>query len=215
MLTMLVQPGFQLVLGGQLLMFLSLFVLFAHWFALAYFALGKTELELTYSWLNLLDDSFGTDIYPCCNSATNSTVSSSESVLIGYISSLYFSMSSMTTIGFGNIAASTKNEQLFGIALMFFGSLLYAMIFGNITTIFQQMSSQSTRYHAILKSIRDFMKIYSVPKDLSERVLDYVISTYSLTKGVNTEQVLSYTPKDMRADLCIHLNRTVLHEHPG
>ena len=94
-------------------MFLSLFVLFAHWFALAYFALGRAELELPYSWLNLLEDSFGKDLYPCCPAPTNSTVSSSDGVLIGYISSLYFSMSSMTTIGFGNIAGRDRKNLPF------------------------------------------------------------------------------------------------------
>ncbi len=195
-------------------MFLSIFLLVAHWFALGYFALGRAELELPYCWLNLMDDTMGEDIFQCCG-ADNSTYNDFEKIFVGYTSSLYFTITSMTTIGFGNIAGNTDNEKMFCIVLMLFGSLLYAMIFGNVTTIFQQMSSQTTRYQNTLKSIRDFMKIYSVPKDLSERVMDYVISTWTLNKGVNTEQVLSYTPKDMRADLCIHLNRQVLHEHPA
>ena len=51
----------------------------------------------------------------------------------------------MTSIGFGNIAGNTNSEKIFCIILMFVGSLLYATIFGNVTTMFQQMSSQSTR----------------------------------------------------------------------
>ena len=69
----------------------------------------------------------------------------SSIVFTSYVSSLYFTMSSMTSIGFGNIAGNTNSEKIFCIILMFVGSLLYATIFGNVTTMFQQMSSQSTR----------------------------------------------------------------------
>ena len=29
------------------------------------------------------------------------------------------------------------------------------------------------------------------------------------------EQVLNYCPKDMKADICVHLNRKVFNEHPA
>ena len=71
----------------------------------------------------------------------------------------------------------------------FIVALLYASIFGNVTTIFQQMYSTTGRYHEMLNSVREFMKIHDVPKGLSERVMDYVISTWALTKGIDTAKV--------------------------
>ena len=66
---------------------------------------------------------------------------------------------------------------------------MYASIFGNVTTIFQQMYSTTGRYHDMLNSVREFMKIHEVPKSLSERVLDYVVSTWAITKGIDTAKV--------------------------
>ena len=68
-------------------------------------------------------------------------------------------------------------------------ALLYAIIFGNVTTIFQQMYSSTGRYHDMLNSVREFMKIHDVPKSLSERVMDYVVSTWAITKGIDTIKV--------------------------
>jgi len=68
-------------------------------------------------------------------------------------------------------------------------ALLYATIFGNVTTIFQQMYSTTGRYHDMLKSIKEFMKLHEVPVSLSERVMDYVISNWTATKGIDTEKV--------------------------
>lgn len=70
-----------------------------------------------------------------------------------------------------------------------FSALLYATIFGNVTTIFQQMYSSTGRYHEMLNSVKDFMKLHEVPRSLSERVTDYVVSTWSITKGIDTTKV--------------------------
>lgn len=70
-----------------------------------------------------------------------------------------------------------------------FTALLYATIFGNVTTIFQQMYANTNRYHEMLNSVRDFLKLYQVPKGLSERVMDYIASTWSMSRGIDTEKV--------------------------
>ena len=41
----------------------------------------------------------------------------------------------------------------------------------------------------MLNSVREFMKLHDVPKSLSERVMDYVVSTWALTKGIDTSKV--------------------------
>ena len=72
-------------------------------------------------------------------------------------------------------------------------ALLYATIFGNVTTIFQQMYSMTGRYHDMLKSIKEFMKLHQVPVSLSERVLDYVVSNWAVSKGIDADKA-AYFP---------------------
>lgn len=75
----------------------------------------------------------------------------------------------------------------------FLAALLYATIFGNVTTIFQQMYANTNRYHEMLNSVRDFLKLYQVPKGLSERVMDYIVSTWSMSRGIDTDKVSCLT----------------------
>lgn len=77
------------------------------------------------------------------------------------------------------------------------------------------MYSSTAKYHDMLNNIRDFMKLHDMPKQLQERVMDYVVSTWAITKGIDTNKVLNYCPKDMKADICVHLNRKVFEEHPA
>uniref|UniRef100_A0A8C2GRI1 Potassium voltage-gated channel, subfamily H (eag-related), member 5b n=1 Tax=Cyprinus carpio TaxID=7962 RepID=A0A8C2GRI1_CYPCA len=194
--------------------------LVAHWLACIWYSIGdyevideQTNTIKTDSWLYQLATSIGSPYrYNASGTGQWEGGPGKDSL---YITSLYFTMTSLTTIGFGNIAPTTDGEKIFSVAMMMVGSLLYATIFGNVTTIFQQMYANTNRYHEMLNNVRDFLKLYQVPKGLSERVMDYIVSTWSMSKGIDTEKVLSICPKDMRADICVHLNRKVFNEHPA
>lgn len=70
-----------------------------------------------------------------------------------------------------------------------FLALGYAVIFGQVTAIVQQAQKHSEKYHSLLDNIRSFQKLYRVPDHLSARILDYFMSTWALTKGVDTDEV--------------------------
>ncbi|NXS01611.1 KCNH1 protein, partial [Oxylabes madagascariensis] len=200
--------------AAVLVLLVCVFGLAAHWLACIWYSIGDYEVIdedtntiRTESWLYQLGESIGTPYrFNASGFGKWEGGPSKDSV---YISSLYFTMTSLTSVGFGNIAPTTDGEKIFAVAMMMIGSLLYATIFGN------QMYANTNRYHEMLNSVRDFLKLYQVPKGLSERVMDYIVSTWSMSRGIDTEKVLQICPKDMRADICVHLNRKVFKEHPA
>uniref|UniRef100_H3DG17 Potassium voltage-gated channel, subfamily H (eag-related), member 5a n=1 Tax=Tetraodon nigroviridis TaxID=99883 RepID=H3DG17_TETNG len=206
--------------AAVLVLLVCVFGLVAHWLACIWYSIGDYEVIdeatntiKTNSWLYQLAKNIGTP-YSYNASGTGQWEGGPNKDTL-YISSLYFTMTSLTTIGFGNIAPATDGEKIFSVAMMMVGSLLYATIFGNVTTIFQQMYTNTNRYHEMLNNVRDFLKLYQVPEGLSERVMDFVVSTWAMSKGIDTDKVLSICPKDMRADICVHLNRQVFNDHPA
>ncbi|XP_072298542.1 voltage-gated delayed rectifier potassium channel KCNH5-like [Eucyclogobius newberryi] len=204
--------------AAVLVLLVCVFGLVAHWLACIWYSIGDFEIidEATNSikkdsWLYQLSESIGAP-YRYNASGTGRWEGGPNKHTL-YVSSLYFTMTSLTTIGFGNIAPTTDGEKIFSVAMMMVGSLLYATIFGNVTTIFQQMYTNTNRYHEMLNNVRDFLKLYQVPNGLSERVMDFIVSTWAMSKGIDAEKVLSICPKDMRADICVHLNRQVFNDH--
>ncbi|NXO82982.1 KCNH1 protein, partial [Sitta europaea] len=206
--------------AAVLVLLVCVFGLAAHWLACIWYSIGDYEVIdedtnsiRTESWLYQLGEAIGTPYrFNASGFGKWEGGPSKDSV---YISSLYFTMTSLTSVGFGNIAPTTDGEKIFAVAMMMIGSLLYATIFGNVTTIFQQMYANTNRYHEMLNSVRDFLKLYQVPKGLSERVMDYIVSTWSMSRGIDTEKVLQICPKDMRADICVHLNRFLFNPAPA
>ncbi|CAJ0939151.1 unnamed protein product, partial [Mesorhabditis belari] len=203
--------------AATLLLLLCAYVLVAHWLACIWFTIGEYEVRLKFEnaqfpdgWLMRLSRDLNA---PFLSNSTKLKISGGPTKWNCYFASLYFTMSCMSTVGFGNISSNTDNEKAFAVCMMIISALLYAAIFGHMTTIIQQMTSATVRYHDMIANVREFIKLQEVPKELAERVMDYVVSTWAMTKGIDTQKVLSYCPKDMKADICVHLNRKVFNEH--
>ncbi|KAG7175739.1 Potassium voltage-gated channel protein eag-like, partial [Homarus americanus] len=190
--------------AAMLILLLCFYMLVAHWLACIWYSIGKSDADngILHSWLwKLANVTQSPYTYIVTNGSNNLELINGPSKKTMYVTSLYFTMTCMTSVGFGNVAAETDNEKIFTICMMIIAALLYATIFGHVTTIIQQMTSATAKYHEMLNNVREFMKLHEVPKALSERVMDYV--------------VLNYCPKDMKADICVHLNRKVFNEHPA
>ncbi|KAF6212448.1 hypothetical protein GE061_012971 [Apolygus lucorum] len=204
--------------AAMLILLLCFYMLVAHWLACIWYSIGRSDADngLQYSWLwKLANVTQSPYSYIWSNESSSPELINGPSRKTMYVTALYFTMTCMTSVGFGNVAAETDNEKIFTICMMIIAALLYATIFGHVTTIIQQMTSATAKYHDMLNNVREFMKLHEVPKALSERVMDYVVSTWAMTKGLDTDKVLNYCPKDMKADICVHLNRKVFNEHPA
>uniref|UniRef100_T1JZC8 Cyclic nucleotide-binding domain-containing protein n=2 Tax=Tetranychus urticae TaxID=32264 RepID=T1JZC8_TETUR len=207
--------------AAMLILLLCFYMLVAHWLACIWYSIGRSDAEngFVYGWLwklgNITKQPFNFTVTDATSITMRPELTGGPQRGTMYVTALYFTMTCMTSVGFGNVAPETDNEKVFTICMMIIGALLYATIFGHVTTIIQQMTSATARYHDMLNNVREFMKLHEVPKALSERVMDYVVSTWAMSKGIDTKKVLSYCPKDMTADICVHLNRKVFNEHPA
>lgn len=91
-----------------------LFILTAHWLACVWYAIGRAEASDNSGWLAAVADELEKPI-------NQSDPSSGPSLSTRYITSLYFTLSSLTTVGFGNIAPGTNGERIFAVLVMIVG----------------------------------------------------------------------------------------------
>ncbi|XP_047136875.2 potassium voltage-gated channel subfamily H member 6 [Hydra vulgaris] len=191
-----------------LLLLLFGFALIAHWLACIWYAIGAYEnsLKNSQSWLLKLTKDF------------NKTINKTEfelDISTSYLTALYFTLSSMTSVGFGNISANTNREKLFAILIMLLGALMYAIIFGNVTAIIHRLYSGMAHYHSTMRRVRQFIRFYRIPSPLRQRLEDYSQYDYSYTNGIDMYEVLKHFPEGLQADVCLHLNRHLFVRSPA
>lgn len=91
------------------------FVLIAHWLACIWYAIGHVERPyMKTGWLDNLADQLG-------KYYNDSDATSGPSIKDMYVTALYFTFSSLTSVGFGNVSPNTNSEKIFSICVMLIG----------------------------------------------------------------------------------------------
>ncbi|XP_067112407.1 LOW QUALITY PROTEIN: potassium voltage-gated channel subfamily H member 8 [Osmerus mordax] len=174
-----------------LTLLMSMFALLAHWMACIWYVIGKKEMEANaYSWdigwLHELGKRLESP-YDALGMG-NGTGASGPSLRSVYIASLYFTLSSLTSVGFGNVCANTDAEKIFSICTMLIGALMHALVFGNVTAIIQRMYSRWSQYHTRTKDLKDFIRVHHLPQSLKQRMLEYFQTTWSVNNGIDSNE---------------------------
>ena len=103
--------------AAVLLLLMATFALIAHWLACIWYAIGNVERpgleEPKIGWLDEL--SRQTHQHYTKNNTGGPTIKSK------YITALYFTFSSLTSVGFGNVSPNTNSEKIFSICVMLIG----------------------------------------------------------------------------------------------
>uniref|UniRef100_A0ABI7ZCV7 Cyclic nucleotide-binding domain-containing protein n=1 Tax=Felis catus TaxID=9685 RepID=A0ABI7ZCV7_FELCA len=117
---------------------------------------------------------------------------------------------SLTSVGFGNVSPNTNSEKIFSICVMLIGSLMYASIFGNVSAIIQRLYSGTARYHMQMLRVKEFIRFHQIPNPLRQRLEEYFQHAWTYTNGIDMNMVLKGFPECLQADICLHLNQTLL-----
>ncbi|XP_015185534.1 PREDICTED: potassium voltage-gated channel subfamily H member 2 isoform X14 [Polistes dominula] len=191
--------------AAVLLLLMASFALIAHWMACIWYAIGNAErptLKSKVGWLDILAND--THQFYSHNNTGGPSIKSR------YITALYFTFSSLTSVGFGNVAPNTDAEKIFTIIVMLIGSLMYASIFGNVSAIIQRLYSGTARYHTQMLRVREFIRFHQIPNPLRQRLEEYFQHAWTYTNGIDMNSVLKGFPECLQADICLHLNRNLL-----
>uniref|UniRef100_H3A9X7 Potassium voltage-gated channel subfamily H member 8 n=2 Tax=Latimeria chalumnae TaxID=7897 RepID=H3A9X7_LATCH len=192
-----------------LTLLMSMFALLAHWMACIWYVIGRREMDannpLTWDigWLHELGKRLESPYHG------NNTLGG-PSIRSTYIAALYFTLSSLTSVGFGNVSANTDAEKIFSVCIMLIGALMHALVFGNVTAIIQRMYSRWSLYHTRTKDLKDFIRVHHLPQQLKQRMLEYFQTTWSVNNGIDSNELLKDFPDELRSDITMHLNKEIL-----
>uniref|UniRef100_A0A182SXC8 Ion transport domain-containing protein n=1 Tax=Anopheles maculatus TaxID=74869 RepID=A0A182SXC8_9DIPT len=107
--------------AAVLVLLMATFALIAHWLACIWYAIGNAErplLKAKIGWLDALAQDTQEYYFP------NNT-GGGPSVKSRYVTALYFTFTSLTSVGFGNVAPNTDAEKIFTICVMLVGCKFY------------------------------------------------------------------------------------------
>nr|XP_043613451.1 potassium channel KAT3-like [Erigeron canadensis] len=129
-----------------------------------------------------------------------------RSIWLGYTYSMYWSIVTLTTVGYGDLHAVNTGEKVFNIFYMLFNIGLTSYLIGNMTNL---VVHSAVKTFALRDSINEILRYASknrLPEGLKEQMLAHTQLKFK-TAELQQEEVLEDLPKAIRSSIAQHLFR--------
>jgi len=135
-----------------------------------------------------------------------------------YIAGFYWSIQTITTVGYGDIAPSGTHQRVYGLFSMLAGALLFGYGVSHVVNVIEDLRSDERRFREELDKFNQYMRSHNVCVHLQEAVRDYlknVRRVKSQRVSVDDEiAMLSQVSLGLREELAKAVNERFLRDMP-
>lgn len=139
------------------------------------------------------------------------TSSENESITIIYIESLYFLVTTLTTVGYGDITCKSFEERIFQIILLAVGSIFYSYIISTIGNLIKVDSHAKIKYNNdknILESIR--ISYPNMPFKLYKNINKYLESKSNSQEKYDVNSLIDTLPFTLKNTILFTMYQTAI-----
>ena len=100
-----------------------------------------------------------------------------------YLKALYWSITTLTTVGYGDIIPETNPQIIYTMFVQILGVGLYGYIIGNVANVLSKKDHSRARYLENFEKLSALVSYRSVPMDVQLRIQDEPASNSLHTSG--------------------------------
>ncbi|CAD5165552.1 unnamed protein product [Musa acuminata subsp. malaccensis] len=127
-----------------------------------------------------------------------------DDLWLRYVTAIYWSITTLTTTGYGDLHAENTREMLFDICYMFFNLGLMAYLIGNMTNLVVQGTSRTKKFRDTIQNASEFASRNKLPKYIEEQMLSHICLRFK-TQELKQQEILDDLPKAIRSSIAEHL----------
>ncbi|XP_022139882.1 potassium channel KAT3-like isoform X2 [Momordica charantia] len=126
-----------------------------------------------------------------------------------YITSIYWSITTLTTTGYGDLHAENPREMLFDIFYMLFNLGLTSYLIGNMTNLVVHWTSRTRNFRDSVRAATEFASRNQLPGRIQDQMLSHICLKFK-TEGLKQQDTLNDLPKAIRASIAHYLFYPIL-----
>lgn len=148
------------------------------------------------------------------NSAGTSGSYAPDDNVRNYIRALYWVTTTLTTIGYGDIAPVTNIQTIFTMFIQLMGAGMYGFVIGNIANLIANLDIAKAQHREKMEKIATFMKYKRLPDQTRDRINDYYDYLWQTRRGYDEFSIVADFPKPLRSEVLTFLNREMIQKVP-
>ena len=83
-----------------------------------------------------------------------------------YLTSFYFTTTTITTVGYGDYSGNTPVEKIFCVIVMIIGVISFSLATASLTSLFSDLDSSNAKYEEKVSTLNRIYKEYLLPLEL-------------------------------------------------
>ena len=127
-----------------------------------------------------------------------------------YVSAIYYLMTTLTTVGYGDITVFTTYERIYQIILLIVGTCAYSWILTFISNYIKKMNEKYIDFENKVKILTDIRITYPLLKnDLYEKIIRYLKYNKDENK-YNVNYILDSLPLSLKNNVIIDMYKPII-----
>ncbi|XVE66936.1 hypothetical protein DITRI_Ditri08aG0119700 [Diplodiscus trichospermus] len=126
------------------------------------------------------------------------------SLWVRYVLAIYWSITTMTTVGYGDLHAVNTVEMICTIFYMLFNLGFTAYIIGNMTNLVVEGTRRTMEFRNSIEAVSSFVSRNRLPPRLKEQILAYMCLRFKAER-LNQQELIEQLPKSIYTSIFQHL----------
>lgn len=135
-----------------------------------------------------------------------------------YVAAVYWAFSTLTTVGYGDVKASTNNERRFAMVVMLTGVSWYAYIVSTTSSIMAGFEWDSNRIRERMLKVSGFLRENRLPDNLARQMTAFYTHFYSSNTwkmcSFDGSELLQVMPPALRCEVILYVECDLIGKIP-
>lgn len=131
-----------------------------------------------------------------------------------YVKSLYYVMTTFTTVGYGDIAPKTLPQMAYAMVTQLVGIGFFGFVVSNVASLLARMDAARENHLSMLDRVEAFMSHNELPRNLRLKVRSYYRYLWDTRHGYDDNEILSDLPNKLKSEVSLCLNAEIIDKVP-
>lgn len=131
-----------------------------------------------------------------------------------YLRSFYWAVTTIATIGYGDVTPVTPMQTIFTISVEVIGAGLYGYVIAIFASLIANLDSAQKKFSEQMDEINTFMRFRKIPLDLQKQIRSYYDYLWESRRGYSEAHVLADLPDSLKLKVSIFTNKAMLEKVP-
>ncbi|MEM9934264.1 MAG: cyclic nucleotide-binding domain-containing protein [Bacteroidota bacterium] len=131
-----------------------------------------------------------------------------------YLKALYWSITTLTTVGYGDIIPETNPQIIYTMFVQILGVGLYGYIIGNVANVLSKKDPSRAQYLENIEKLSALVSYRSMPMDLQLRIQDFYLYKWKKRLGYDESRFLQGLPQNLQEEVTLHLKKGIIDKIP-